>query len=371
MDQEVESQQPNSPNNAFGNDQATPSSYDLNAFYALSVPEIMNAPEDILRLVLLQGPSSFHPVDSDSARDILAKAATLHATHNPKAVALRGEIFWTKLIGLTNKQIINLAAANTSDFANSLKDVIVFKPALSLPTGEENNLGGLASTAIEWVANAVQSNQNTTPTTELPLRQTIMHHTRPLPNNTEPLADRGDLPFLDISDAPRRQHTQPRNISTDIPSHFRHPKVLPLLRRLRDIKQTRFPTPDISVEIFRGPGILVGLLHRDTTLSHHVAKTHFTTLDNGRPGASEYEAVSLARSLDIRLGSYPTAYHFLANDLSAEVDLRRLYAIIKVESMVRIGWSRGDAWAKQMSMLETAPTNSTSYQDLDEEVNNM
>ena len=156
-----------------------------------------------------------------------------------------------------------------------------------------------------------------------------------------------------------------------LPEHFKHERVRPYINKLKRIVQSRFPPPELSLDMFRGPGILSGYLQKHTTLSQYVASKSFIPLDNGRPNSSEFEATSLAHSLDLRLASYPSAFHMLAVDISAEVDLRRLYAIIKVEDFVKQGWNRGEAWIKMNKLLETSPAASSTYQELDDEVDKM
>ena len=197
---------------------------------------------------------------------------------------------------LTNKDIINLAAAKIKKFADSLRDIVAFRPQLTLLSTEEKKLGGLASVAIEWVSSAVQPPPNAA-TTEGLIRQAIVPHEEPLRDNHSTLAER-EYPFLDITDdlppiPSRRAISYPA-----VPEHLNTPKIPPLLRRLKNIKSTQFPTPDISKSHFHGPGILIGLLHNNNTVSEHVGKRAFELLANGRPGAPEFEAVSIARSLD-------------------------------------------------------------------------
>ena len=337
-------------------------------FSNMSIADILQLSDGDIRNILSQAPIELRPTDSDSSRDLIAKAATFRATFDPATAARRGEEAWTKLIGLTNKEIINEAMKNASAFSKTLRDIVSYRPSLTFPSEEEGDIGGMASVAIEWVSKAVNANPEHDPTAGMPIRQAIVPTTSPLNTNHRHLADRTE-PDLDISDVPGRVRRE-STVLPNLPEHLNHPSIIPMLRRLKSIKQSRFPTPEISRPVFRGPGILVGFLQHDTTISHHVAKCSFATLENGRAGASEFEAVSIARSLDLRLGSFPTAYHFLSADLSAEVDLRRLYALLKVESMTKLGWSRGDAWSKMMQVLEIAPSSATSYQELDEEINN-
>ena len=295
---------------------------------------------------------------------MVAKAATFHATHDPTTVTKRSEEAWKALIGLTNKEIINLAAHDVPAFTARLRDIVAYRPSLNLPQTEYDDLDGLASLAIEWVSQSIDAPANTGAT------QAVVPATPPLErNNDQTFADR-DFPFLDITQSHRPRAIRTPIALNNLPEHLSHPKIVPHHRRLKKITQDRLPPPDVCCEVFRGPGILVGFLNRSNSVSHYISKQRFPPLDNGRPGSAEYEAVSLARSLDLRMAAYPTALHFLASDLGAEVDLRRLYAILKVETMVCQGWMRGDAWIKQTQMLETAPETATTYQDLDEEVNN-
>ena len=148
----------------------------LQTLYSMSVAEIMQMTNADLRSILSKGPAQFQASDADSPRDLVAKSATLHAMHNPTAAARRVEAAWTNLIGLTNKEIINCAASDANAFGNTLRDIVSFKYYLKFPTGEENDIGGLACVAIEWVSKAVNTHPDTTNNDETQLRLAIVPH---------------------------------------------------------------------------------------------------------------------------------------------------------------------------------------------------
>ena len=100
-----------------------------------------------------------------------------------------------------------------------------------------------------------------------------------------------------------------------------------------------------------------------------VRETPFAKNRDSGTSPYEYEAVSLARSLDLRLPTYPTAYHLLCADPSVEVDVRRLYALIQVENEVAEGKLRQIAWEKAASLLETTPHRKRGYKPADDEMN--
>ena len=193
--------------------------------------------------MLSQAPIELKPTDSDSTRDLIAKAATFRATFYPAAAARRGEEACTKLIGLTYKEIINEAMKNASAFTKILRDIVSYRPFLTLSSEEEGDIGGMASIAIEWVSKAVNANSEHDPTPGMPIRQAIVPSTSTLNTNHRHLADRTE-PDLDISDVSGRVPRE-STVLPNLPEHLNHPSIIPMLRRLKSIKQSRFPTLEI------------------------------------------------------------------------------------------------------------------------------
>ena len=173
----------------------------LHWFFSLPIAEVIRLSNSELRIILSQAPLNFHPADTDTTRDLVAKAATFHATHDPTTVAKSGEEAWKALKGLTNKEIINLAAHDVPAFTARLRGIVAYR--LNLPQTEYDDLGGLTSLAIEWVSQSIDAPTNTGTT------QAVVPATPPLERSyDQTFADR-DFPFLNMT-----QSHRPRAIRT-------------------------------------------------------------------------------------------------------------------------------------------------------------
>ena len=143
--------------------------------------------------------------------------------------------------------------------------------------------------------------------------------------------------------SPRFSRSEKYEPFTFKPGHFP-----PLPHRLEDSSETmedckntiwdQFPAHGLRVTQSHGPGMLMDMLHDVTSVMQHVRSVPFArNAETFRTSPYEYEAVSLVHSIDLRLATYPSAYHLFCIDSSMEVDVRRLFCLIEVENAVADG----------------------------------
>ena len=264
--------------------------------------------------LLGQGPPSFHSVPSDTLDSLREKAANLHVHLSPTNARYRGESQWHRLLGLSSHAIISEAYANPSRFYSALCDVLHFKSNLSPSLSDDQSPARLAGTAVDWVSNALYSNRQSGALTSSPPVRTFgrtSSRRAVMPSLSEP--NKFDAFTFKENDFP------------PLPERFTD--VAHIMDSLKEITWRQFPTQDLRVEESHGPGMLQNFLYGVKSVTQHVRSINFYRRnDVSWPGSVEYEAFSLARSLDLRLSSYPTAYHLFCIDPSVEVDIRRLYA---------------------------------------------
>ena len=176
-------------------------------------------------------------------------------------------------------------------------------------------------------------------------------------------------PLRDVTNA--TPNVPSRSLATSAFSRlFADEELEPHLETLKGVPLAHFPKPALRIRNFVGPALLADMLSGANNVTQYVKMQPWTRITNtNSPSGSEYEACSLARTIDLRIAMAGSPYFFVTTDLAAEVDIRRLHAILEAESMIRQGWVRGAAWDKLNTMLEAAPTSTPNYKPLNDMLN--
>ena len=310
-----------------------------------------------LRNLLTQAPEQFKPDPSDARDKLLEKAADLHTHLSPVNVSRRGEEQWDRLVGMSYSAIIAEAYEDSPKFDTILREILVFKQDLTPSLPHDPSPAILAGTAVDWVANALHARPSHTvgaiPSAPSPSEERFRPSRRRVPSFSR--SEKFNVFTFKTGDYP------------PLPARF--DEVAEKMEEAKAVTWQQFPSHGLRVEETHGPGMLLDMLFDVTSVMQHVRSHTFVKSEFSRVSPYEYEAVSLARSLDLRLATYPSAYHALVIDPSLEVDIRRLYCILEVENAVFEGKPRHLAWEKLTPLLETTPVRKRGYRPAQEEVN--
>ena len=128
-------------------------------------------------------------------------------------------------------------------------------------------------------------------------------------------------------------------------------------------------TPTLNCKYLLGPKVIAPWISSGQTISQYIEgiKWYRAIKNPSLPSHAEYEAVTLARIIDLEMRTHKSPKEAVMYRPSIEVAIRRLYPLVRVKEQAARGVTRSIAWTEVDSLQEVTPGRKIDEEDILEE----